>query len=77
MEGTRLITMIRTAEEKAVIFLGSESGQYFDLRSDPAEVRNLWRAPEVQPRIAALTARMLEWRLDTGLAAMDRAAETR
>jgi arylsulfatase len=77
MEGTRLITMIRTAEEKAVIFLGSEGGQYFDLRSDPREVRNLWRAPEVQPRIAALTARMLEWRLDTGLAAMDRAVEAR
>ncbi len=77
MEGTRLITMIRTATEKAVIFLGSETGQYFDLVDDPGEIRNRWHDPKAQPRIAALTARMLEWRLDTGLVAMDRAVEAR
>jgi arylsulfatase len=77
MANTKLITMIRTEHDKAVFFLGSEDGQYFDLRTDPREVNNLWRAPEVQSRLAQLRQLTLEWRLDSTVHTMDRTVAIR
>lgn len=57
---TRLITMIRTERDKAVIFLGSGEGQYFDLVADPKEQHNLWSHPEIQPRLTQLRRQLLE-----------------
>jgi arylsulfatase A-like enzyme len=77
MANTRLISMVRTDRDKAVLFLGSEDGQYFDLVADPREEHNLWHDPAVQPRLAALKSRLLEWRLDSTVHTMDRAAAER
>lgn len=77
MANTRLITMIRTEHDKAVLFLGSSDGQYFDLVADPGEERNLWSAPEIQPRLAELRAQLLDWRLDSTVHTMDRAVAMR
>lgn len=77
MANTRLITMIRTQTDKAVLFLGSQDGQYFDLVEDPREVRNLWAEPSVQPRLAELRAKLLEWRLASSVDTMDRAVAIR
>ncbi|WDR03977.1 sulfatase-like hydrolase/transferase [Devosia algicola] len=72
MEDTRLITMVRTETEKAVLYLGSDQGQYFDLETDPLEENNRWNDPAAAPQIAALRQRLLEWRLDSSVHTMDR-----
>jgi arylsulfatase A-like enzyme len=77
MADTRLITMIRTATDKAVVFLGSAQGQYFDLEADPKEEINLWSSPERQARLAELRQRLLDWRLESGIGTMDRTASSR
>jgi len=77
MADTKLITMVRTERDKAVLFLGSEQGQYFDLVADPREEHNRWNDPAVQPRLAELRRRLLEWRLDSSVQAMDRAVVAR
>jgi len=77
MANTRLITMIRTERDKAVLFLGSADGQYFDLATDPREENNLWHDPKVQTRLADLRDRLLHWRLDSTVHTMDRAVASR
>jgi hypothetical protein len=77
MADTRLITMIRSRTDKAVFFLGTEQGQYFDLAADPLEETNLWSRPEHQGRIAELRKLLLEWKLDSNLQTMDRMAAAR
>lgn len=77
MANTRLITMVRTGTDKAVIFLGSTDGQYFDLTTDPHETNNRWGDPAVQPRLDQLRQRLLEWRLDSTVQTMDRAVAIR
>lgn len=77
MASTRLISMVRTERDKAVLFLGAEDGQYFDLVADPKEERNLWNSPDVQPRLAELRQKLLDWRLDSTVHTMDRTAAMR
>lgn len=77
MANTKLITMIRTERDKAVLFLGSGDGQYFDLVADPKEERNLWNEPAVQPRLAELREKLLAWRLESTVHTMDRAEGAR
>lgn len=77
MADTSLISMIRTKTDKAVLFLGSEEGQYFDLAADPTEIENRWNDPSAQPRLAELRRRLLEWRLESSVRTMDRTAAFR
>ena len=77
MANTKLITMIRTERDKAVLFLGSAEGQYFDLATDPREENNLWHDPKVQARLGELKDRLLQWRLDSTVHTMDRAIAIR
>ena len=77
MANTRLITMIRTRTDKAVFFLGSEQGQYFELLADPKEECNLWDRPEHAARNAELRRLLLEWKLDSTVHTMDRMAAFR
>ncbi|HVW91476.1 MAG TPA: sulfatase-like hydrolase/transferase [Devosia sp.] len=77
MADTRLITMIRSETDKAVFFLGSDQGQYFDLVADPKEETNLWGRPEYAGRIAELRRLLLEWKLDSNVQTMDRMAVLR
>jgi arylsulfatase len=41
-------TMIRTGRYKMAAVHGSDAGELYDLREDPAEVHNLWRDPALQ-----------------------------
>ncbi|MBD8066824.1 sulfatase-like hydrolase/transferase [Devosia sp. PTR5] len=77
MANTRLITMVRTPTDKAVLFLGADDGQYFDLVADPVEVHNLWHDPAAQPRLDQLRRMLLEWRLDSSVHTMDRGVAVR
>ena len=35
-------TMIRTQDEKIVVYHGSDQGELYDLKNDPGEFHNLW-----------------------------------
>jgi arylsulfatase A-like enzyme len=43
-----------------------DAGELYDLNADPLETRNSYAAPEHQPRIAAMTARLRAWQQRTG-----------
>ena len=38
--------MLRTRDEKIVVYHGSDQGELYDLRSDPDEAVNLWDASD-------------------------------
>ena len=43
-------TMLRTEEEKLVVYHGTQQGEYYNLREDPEEFFNLWDDPDSQVR---------------------------
>jgi hypothetical protein len=38
--------MLRTREEKIVVYHGTDQGELYDLKNDPDEFVNLWNSPE-------------------------------
>lgn len=64
---TQFMTMVRTAHWKLVHFVDHEEGQLFDLKSDPAEVENLWEDTDVQAKKRELQETLLEWRIRSGI----------
>ena len=63
LEGTSLMTMIRSERWKLVHFVDSDEGQLFDLAEDPLELRNRWSDPEAAETRAALLSELLRWRM--------------
>ncbi|MDC0322785.1 sulfatase-like hydrolase/transferase, partial [Verrucomicrobiales bacterium] len=47
-------SMLRTADEKIVIYHGTGQGEYYDLREDPDEFTNRFKDPECSERVRAL-----------------------
>ena len=39
-------SMLRTREEKIVVYHGTDQGELYDLKNDPDEFENLWHSPE-------------------------------
>jgi arylsulfatase A-like enzyme len=39
-------SMLRTREEKIVVYHGTDQGELYDLKNDPNEFENLWNTPE-------------------------------
>ena len=68
---TDYMTMVRTSEWKLVHFLDEPFGQLFDLVNDPQEVNNLWDDPAHTGLKQELLARLLAWRIRSGLTAKD------
>jgi arylsulfatase len=50
-------TMLRSRDEKIVVYHGTEPGELYDLRADPDEFVNLWGRPEAAERKARLLQR--------------------
>ena len=40
------LTMLRTSEHKLIVAHGADTGELYDLRTDPGETHNLWDDPE-------------------------------
>ncbi len=60
-------TMIRTRDEKIVIYHGSEPGELYDLNQDPDEFENLWDHPdhtERKVRLMKTGCDAIAWTLD-------------
>ena len=43
-------TMLRTNQEKIVVYHGTDQGEFYDLEKDPDEFFNLWDHPDAQGR---------------------------
>ncbi len=68
---TDYMTMVRTSEWKLVHYLDEPFGQLFDLVNDPQEINNLWDDPALTGLKQELLARLLAWRIRSGLTAKD------
>ena len=60
-------TMLRTANEKIVVYHGIDAGELYDLDKDPDEFDNLWN----DPARAAMKARLLKRAFDASVLTMD------
>jgi arylsulfatase A-like enzyme len=60
-------TMLRTRDEKIVVYHAAEPGELYDLRSDPDEFDNLWNDPDH----AEMKARLLKECFDASVFTMD------
>ena len=61
-------TMLRTPDEKIVVFHGTQQGEFYDLKNDPEEFFNLWNDPSAEKRktncsLDALMLQSLRWTL--------------
>jgi len=63
LQGVELMTMVRNEKWKLVHFLGSKSGQLFDLEKDPSEICNLWLEPEYASQKQELLEVVRNWLL--------------
>ena len=68
---------MRSRTWKLVHFLGEDEGQLFDLRNDPHEERNLWNDPDAAPIRRELLDALRDWRLASGVASANWAADAR
>ncbi len=59
------IKSIRTRDWKLVYYPGNEEGELYDLQADPGELVNLWGDTDQAGRKAELTARILDWCIQT------------
>lgn len=71
LTGCQFMTMVRDHDYKLVHFLDETFGQLFDLRSDPAEVENLWDDPSASAQKSRLLDELREWRIRSGLKTSD------
>ena len=53
-------TMLRTPDEKIVVFHGTQQGEFYDLKNDPEEFFNLWNDPSAEKRKNELLARCFD-----------------
>lgn len=60
-------TMLRTRDEKIVVYHGTDQGEYYDLRSDPDEFDNRFHDPSAEDAVR----RMLLRSFDTSVFTMD------
>ncbi|MCJ7737708.1 MAG: DUF4976 domain-containing protein, partial [Anaerolineae bacterium] len=60
---TEFMTMVRSKDWKLVHFVDEPFGQLFDLRHDPAEVRNRWDEPGCAGQRQELLDNLREWRI--------------
>jgi len=60
-------TMIRTRDEKIVVYHGSDQGELYDLKNDPEEFHNLW----TDPSRTELKLRLLKCCFDASVFSMD------
>ncbi|TDE11444.1 sulfatase [Jiangella asiatica] len=67
LTGTALMTMVRDESTKLVMFVDSEEGQLFDLRTDPHEETNRWDDPAYAADRARLLAAIARWRAESEL----------
>lgn len=65
LTGTRFMTMVRDGAWKLVHFVDHDTGQLFNLESDPNELRNLWAEPEHAPTRQRLLTEILHWRIES------------
>jgi len=71
LEGTSLMTMVRSTQCKLVHFTESNEGQLFDLLRDPLELRNRWNDPDAAPVKSDLLAQLFRWRMESAASAKD------
>ena len=58
---TDVMTMVRSSDWKLVTFTGSDEGQLFNLKSDPAEMVNLWSDRRWSDQKQTMLNALLEW----------------
>jgi arylsulfatase len=59
----KFVTMVRTRDWKLVHYLDQPWGKLYDLRNDPAEVRNLWNDSAHAGIRGELLALLRDWRI--------------
>jgi uncharacterized sulfatase len=52
--------MLRTKEEKIVVYHGTGEGELYDLRKDPEEFFNLWDEPDAHNMKTQMLARCFD-----------------
>ncbi len=65
--GAEYIVMQRDRDWKLVYYLGEPDGELYDLKSDPAETRNLWTSAGHKELKNELVERMLVWSMRSSL----------
>ena len=59
--------MLRTSDEKVVVYHGTDQGELYDLKNDPDEFENLWSNPSHTDR----KMRLLKACFDASVFTMD------
>ena len=63
LQGTEFMSMVRSQDWKLVHFLDQPDGQLFDLKTDPAEINNLWHHNQFSYKKQELLDVLREWRI--------------
>ena len=63
LQGTEFMSMVRSQDWKLVHFLDQPDGQLFDLKTDPAEINNLWYHNQFSYKKQELLDVLREWRI--------------
>ena len=59
------MVMLRTINQKLVVYLGEDYGELYNLEDDPDEIDNLWDQPECRQSRDALRHQLLSWMAET------------